>query len=182
MPSLAVVALASIMAHAAEVPLGSRSLEGHIITRVLAVDPVNHQVTIEDTNKSPVSIQLTEKAKALGNLKVGDKVDIHVVRSVAYVLDTNVEAAPGVSDESMTIRATQDNPDPGGEAVRKVKVTSKITRIDLEKHEVTLLPPEGELTVLKVEDPQLQARMKKLQVGQTINAIYTEVMKVKTSR
>jgi hypothetical protein len=26
------------------------------------------------------------------------------------------------------------------------------------------------------------ARMKKLQVGQTINAIYTEVMKIKTSR
>lgn len=185
-PSLAVVTLASIMAaigftaHASEVPLGSHSMEGHIVTRVLAVDPANHQVTIEDANKSPVSIQLTEKAKTLNNLKVGDKVDIHVIRSVAYVLDTNVDAAPGVSNES--VRTTQHNPDPGGEAVRKVKVTSKITRIDLKKHEVTLLPPEGELTVLKVEDPQLQAKMKKLQVGQTINAIYTEVMKIKTSR
>ena len=153
-----------------------------IVTRVLAVDPENHQVTIEDANKSPVSIQLTEKAKTLDNLKVGDKVDIHVVRSVAYVLDTNVDAAPGGSNESMTIRATQDNPDPGSEGVRKVKVTSKITHIDLKKHEVTLLPPDGELTVLKVEDPQLQVRMKKLQVGQTINAIYTEFMKIKTSR
>jgi hypothetical protein len=47
---------------------------------------------------------------------------------------------------------------------------------------VTLLPPEGEAKVMKVEDPKLQARMKKLQVGQTINAIYTEVMHVKTSR
>lgn len=185
-PSLAVVTLASIMAvigftaHASEVPLGSHSMEGHIVTRVLAVDPANHQVTIEDANQSPVSIQLTEKAKTLNNLKVGDKVDIHVIRSVAYVLDTNVDAAPGVSNES--VRTTQHNPDRGGEAVRKVKVTSKITRIDLKKHEVTLLPPEGELTVLKVEDPQLQAKMKKLQVGQTINAIYTEVMKIKTSR
>lgn len=187
-PSLTVVVLASIMAaigfaaHAAEVPLGSHSMEGHIVTRVLAVDPANHQVTIEEANKNPVSIQLTEKAKTLSNLKVGDKVDIHVVRTVAYVLDTNVDAAPGVSNESVVVRATQDNPDPGGEAVRRVKVTSKITRIDLKKHEVTLLPPEGELTVLKVEDPQLQERMKKLQVGQTINAIYTEVMKIKTSR
>ncbi|MGA3828259.1 hypothetical protein ACPC1M_32900, partial [Pseudomonas chlororaphis] len=76
------------------------SLEGNIITRVLAVDLVNHQVTREDTNKSPVSVQLTEKAKALGNLKVGYKVDLHVVRSVAPVLATNVEAATGVSDES----------------------------------------------------------------------------------
>lgn len=173
---------AGFTAHAAEVPLGSHALEGHVISRVLAVDPSNYQVTIEGTDKSPVTIQLTDKAKALHNLKVGDTVDIHVIRSVAYVLDTNVDSEPGVSNESMTIRATKDNPNPGGEAVRQVKVTSKITHIDLNKHEVTLLPPEGEVSVLKVEDPKLQARMKKLQVGQTINAIYTEVLKVKTSR
>ncbi|WP_160107140.1 hypothetical protein [Pseudomonas izuensis] len=182
-----VVALASIIstagfARAADVPLGSHSMEGHIVTRVVAVDPANYQVTVEGPDKSPVPIQLTDKAKALHNLKVGDTVDIHVMRSVAYVLDTDVDGAPGVSNESMTIRATKDNPNPGGEAVRQVKVTSKITRIDLKRHEVTLLPPEGKETVLKVEDPKLQARMKKLQVGQTINAIYTEVMHVKTSR
>ena len=183
-----VVALVSIMSTAgftareADVPLGSDAMEAHIITRVLAVDPANYQVTIEDTNKSPVPIQLTEEAKALHNLRVGDKVEIHVIRSVAYVLDTHVDSARGISNESMSIRATKDNPNPGGEAVRRVKVTSKITHIDLKKHEVTLLPPEGKVTVLKVEDPQLQTRMKKLQVGQTVNAIYTEVLKVKTSR
>ncbi|MCW8277740.1 hypothetical protein IMF27_20815 [Pseudomonas sp. PCH199] len=183
-----VVALASIMstagltASAAEVPLGSHAMEGHLISRVLAVDPANYQVTIEGPDKSPVQLQLTDKAKALHNLKVGDNVDIQVIRSVAYVLDTNVDKEPGVSNESRTIRATKDNPNPGGEAFRRVKVTSKITHIDLKKHEVTLLPPEGKVTVLKVENPDLQVRMKKLQVGQTINVIYTEVLKVKTSR
>lgn len=181
-------ALASIMfitgytVSAAEVPLGSNTMEGHAVTQVLAVDPANYQVTVEGTDKNPVTIQLTDQAKALHNLKVGDKVDIDVVRSVAYVLDTNVGGAPGVSNEAMAIRANKDNPNPGGEAVRQVKVTSKITHIDLKKHEVTLLPPEGKVKVLKVEDPNLQARMKKLKVGQTVNAIYTEVMKVKTSR
>ncbi|WP_131107143.1 hypothetical protein [Pseudomonas sp. Sample_10] len=182
------IALASLFstlcltAHADDIPLGSNSMQGHIVSRVLAVDPANHQVTIEGRDKSPVPIQLTDQAKNLRNLKVGDTVDIHVVRSVAYVLDTDVGGTPGVSKESMTIRATKDNPNPGGEAVREVKVTSKITRINLKQHEVTLLPPEGEATVLKVEDPKLQERMKKLQVGQTIDAIYTEVMTVKTSR
>lgn len=174
--------LSGVTAFADEIPLGSQALEGHMITRVLAVDPANYQVTVEGADKNPVPIQLTDQAKALHNLKVGDTVDIHVIRTVAYVLDTDLDGAPGVSNQSMTIRATKDNPNPGGEAVRKVKVTSKITHIDLKKHEVTLLPPEGEVTVLKVEDPKLQARMKKLQVGQTINAIYTEVMNVKTSR
>jgi hypothetical protein len=36
--------------------------------------------------------------------------------------------------------------------------------------------------VVKIEDPDLQARMKNLKVGQTVDAIFTEVLKIKTSR
>lgn len=181
------IALASIMsaasfaAQAADIPLGSTALEGRVVTQVLAVDPANFQVTVEGADKSPVVIQLTDQAKALHNLKVGDKVELHAIRSIAYVLDSEVGGAPGITNESMTVRATKDNPNPGGEGIRRVKVTSKITHIDLKKHEVTLMPPEGKVRVLKVEDPELQARMKNLKVGQTIDAIYTEVLQVKTS-
>jgi len=105
-----------------------------------------------------------------------------VTRAVAYVLNTDVGGAPKVSDESGSIRATKDNPNPGGEAFRQVKVTSQIKKIDLKKHEVSLLPPEGKLQVVKVENPDLQARMKNLKVGQTVDAIYTEVLRVETSR
>ncbi|MEZ1318257.1 hypothetical protein QIW53_19730 [Pseudomonas fluorescens] len=177
-------ALASIvnLAHAAEIPLESKTLEGQISTRVLAVDPANYQVTIEDAQAKPLTLQLTDQAKNLHNLKVGDQVDIQVLRSVAYVLDTNVGEQPGVTHEAMVARATKDNPNPGGEAVRQVKVTSKITAIDLKKHEVTLLPPDGPVRVVKVEDPELQTRMSNLKVGQTVDAIFTEVLNVKTSR
>ncbi|NER59833.1 hypothetical protein G3435_07250 [Pseudomonas sp. MAFF212428] len=173
---------ASLAAHAAELPLGGVALEDHISTRVLAVDAANYQVTIEGPDKSQIPIQLSDKAKALPNLKVGDTVDITVARSVAYVLDTTAGGAPKVSEESGTVRATKDNPNPGGEAYRQVKVTSKITAIDLKNHEVTLLPPEGKVKVVKVENPDLQARMKNLKVGQTVDAIYTEVLTVTTSR
>jgi Cu/Ag efflux protein CusF len=98
------------------------------------------------------------------------------------VLNTTEGGAPKASEESGTIRATAANPNPGGEAFRQVKVTSKITKIDLKAHEVTLLPPEGKLQVVKVENPDLQARMKNLKVGQTVDAIYTEVLRVETSR
>lgn len=68
------------------------------------------------------------------------------------------------------------------EAFCQIKVTSKISKIDLDKHEVTLLPPEGKVQVVKVEDPDLQTRMKNLQIGQTVDAIYTEVLRIETSR
>ncbi|OPK09311.1 hypothetical protein [Pseudomonas sp. VI4.1] len=184
-PAVALASListASFTAHAADVPLGSTALERHIITHVLAVDAANYQVTVEGPDKSQVPIQLTDQAKALHNLKVGDKVDIYVIRSVAYTLDTDVNSDRGVSTKSAITRADKDYPNPGGEAFRQVKVTSKITDIDLKKHEVTLLPPEGKVKVVKVEDPELQARMKNLKVGQTVDATYTEVLEIKTSR
>ncbi|ATP49932.1 MULTISPECIES: hypothetical protein [Pseudomonas] len=182
------VALASLVfagsftAQAADVPIGSEALESHVTTKVQAIDLASRQVTVEGANGKPVTFQLTEKAKALPNLKVGDTVDIYVTRAVAYVLNTDVGGAPKVSDESGSIRATKDNPNPGGEAFRQVKVTSQIKKIDLKKHEVSLLPPEGKLQVVKVENPDLQARMKNLKVGQTVDAIYTEVLRVETSR
>ncbi len=177
-------ALASIMslAQAAEIPLGSKTLEGQIISKVLAVDAANRQVTIEDPEGKPVVIQLSDQAKNLHNLQVGDKVDIKVARSVAYVLDTNIGDQPGVSNESMVARVAKDNPNPGGEAIREVRVTSKITAINLKDHEVTLLPPEGPVRVVKVENPDLQARMGNLKVGQTVDAVLTEFLQVKTSR
>ncbi|MDE4538355.1 hypothetical protein GIB19_14140 [Pseudomonas sp. ITEM 17296] len=172
----------SFTAQAADVPIGSEALESHVTTKVQAIDLASRQVTVEGANGKPVTFQLTEKAKALPNLKVGDTVDIYVTRAVAYVLNTDVGGAPKVSDESGSIRATKDNPNPGGEAFRQVKVTSQIKKIDLKKHEVSLLPPEGKLQVVKVENPDLQARMKNLKVGQTVDAIYTEVLRVETSR
>ena len=182
------VALASLVfagsftAQAAELPIGSEALESHVTTKVQAIDLASRQVTVEGANGKPVTFQLTEKAKALPNLKVGDTVDIYVTRAVAYVLNTDVGGAPKMSDESGSIRAIQANPNPGGEAFRQVKVTSQIKKIDLKKHEVSLLPPEGKLQVVKVENPDLQARMKNLKVGQTVDAIYTEVLRVETSR
>ncbi|MFJ4387908.1 hypothetical protein ACIP02_26755 [Pseudomonas sp. NPDC089408] len=174
---------ASFAVQAADIPIGSEALESHVTTQVTAIDLANRQVTVKGPDdKKDVTFQLTEKAKTLPNLKVGDQVDIYVTRAVAYVLNTDVGGAPKATEESGTIRATAENPNPGGEAFRQVRVTSQIKKIDLKTHEVSLLPPEGKLQVVKVENPDLQARMQNLKVGQTVDAIYTEVLRVETSR
>ncbi|TRO38956.1 hypothetical protein EQ845_01645 [Pseudomonas putida] len=174
---------ASFTVQAAGIPIGSEALESHVTTQVTAIDLATRQVTVKGPDeKKDVTFQLTEKAKALPNLKVGDQVDIYVTRAVAYVLNSEVGGAPKATEESGTIRATEQNPNPGGEAFRQVKVTSQIKKIDLKTHEVSLLPPEGKLQVVKVENPDLQKRMKNLKVGQTVDAIYTEVLRVETSR
>lgn len=172
---------ASFAAHADEVPLNSDAATEHFETKVLAVDPANYRVTIEGLDKRPVAIPLTDKAKGLRNLKVGDKVDIRVTRSIDHVLDTKVGGAPGISNDAWINRANDDSL-PGGEVYRTVKVTSKITHIDANKHQVTLQRPDGKEQAVTVSDPKIQAYVMDLQVGQTVEAIYTEVLKVETSR
>ena len=175
------VTTVSLAAHADEVPLNSEASSEHFETRVLAVDPANYQVTIEGLDKRPVPIQLTDQAKALHNLKVGDKLDIRVTRSIDHVLETDVGGGAGVSNDSWINRAAHDS-FPGGEVYRTVKVTSKVTHIDINKHEVTLLRPDGNEQIVAVTNPKIQAHLPNLQVGQKVDAIYTEVLKVETSR
>ena len=187
MKSLRALALASLVtsvsfsARADEVPLSSDASNEHFETQVLAVDPANYRVTIEGLDKRPVSIPLTDQAKAMRNLKVGDKVDIRVTRSVDYVLNTSVDGAPSVSNDSWINRAPPDSL-PGGEVFSALKVTSKITNIDMKKNEVTLLRPDGKEVVVTVNNPKIQAQMLNLQIGQTVDAIQVEVLKVETSR
>ncbi|QGW79311.1 hypothetical protein GPJ81_22290 [Pseudomonas alkylphenolica] len=172
---------ASFSAQAQDILIGGTAIEDDVVTNVLAIDKDKRVVTVAGPKDSQVPIQLSEQAKALDNLKVGDRVNVHVTRSVATVLDTTVGGEPGASKEAGVIRATKDNPNPGGEAFRQIKITSKITKIDLKTHEVTLLPPEGPQKVVKVEDPELQKKMDKLKEGQTVDLIYTDVLKITTS-
>lgn len=94
---VSLVATASLAAHADEVPLNGDAASEHFESVVLAVDPANHQVTIEGLEKRPVSFQLSDQTKALRNLKVGDKIEMRITRSIDYVLDTDVGGTPGVS-------------------------------------------------------------------------------------
>lgn len=175
------VSTASLAAHAEEIPLNSEASNEHFQTQVLAVDSAKHQVTIEGLDKRPVPFQLTDQAKALHNLKVGDKVDIRVTRSIDYVLDTDVNGKPAVSNDTWVNRASPDNL-PGGEMYRTVKVTLKVTGVDVTNHQVALLHPDGSEQVVTVVDPKVQAKLKDFRAGQTVDAIHTEVLKVETSR
>ncbi|MCP6695050.1 hypothetical protein [Pseudomonas donghuensis] len=181
--AFAVVSLlsaASFTVQAEDILIDAVATEDVVNTKVLAVDLDKRVVTVAGPENSEVPIQVSEQAKALHNLKVGDLVNITVNRSVATVLETDLTKAPGISKEAGVIRATKDNPNPGGEAFRQIKVTSKITKIDLKTHEVTLTPPEGPQKVVKVEDPDLQARMKNLKVGQSVVIVYTDVLTITT--
>lgn len=169
----------SLSAYAADIPLSGVVEADEVVTKVLAVDAAKHQVVLEGAGGKQVHVQLSDQAKDLGNLKVGDQVKVLVTHSVVAVLDTDVEKGlPDASQSSGVIRATKDNPSPGGEAYRQVQVQLKITAIDLKKNQLTFEGPNGNKKVVNVEKPEVQARLKNLKVGQSVVVTYTDVLKV----
>ncbi|MNF40384.1 hypothetical protein D3C84_213880 [compost metagenome] len=173
----------SLSAYAADIPLSAVVEANQVVTEVISVDAANRQVVLKGAEGQPVKIQMTEKAKDLGNLKAGDKVQIDVIRSVAASLDTNIDKGlPGTVERVGEMRASENNPNPGGEAYRQIKVELKITAIDVKKNEVTLQNPAGLTKTIKVEKPEVQAKLKDLKVGQSVVVVYTDVLKVTTQR
>ncbi|MVV49195.1 hypothetical protein EJA72_13250 [Pseudomonas sp. PB120] len=172
---------ASLSAMAADIPLSAVVVADRVDTEVLAVDAANHQVVLKGPEGQEVPVQLTDKAKNLGKLKVGDKVRIDVTHSAAAYLDTDVDKGlPGSTERTGEVRAGKDNPNPGGEAYRQVQVQLLITKIDLAKNQVTLKNPAGQSKTLDVERPEVQAKLKDLKVGQSVVVTYTDILKVTT--
>ena len=174
-----VLSTVSLSVMAADIPLSAVVEADQVTTKVLAVDAANHQVVLEGAEGRQVHVQLSDKAKDLGNLKVGDQITVEVIRSIAAYLDTDVDKGlPGSIERTGEIRATKDNPNPGGEAFRQVQVQLQITKIDLANNQVTFKGPRGHSKTVNVEKPEVQKKLKDLKVGQSVVVTYTDVLKV----
>lgn len=178
-----VLSAASLGAVAADIPLSAVVEADKVSTKVVSVDVANRQVVLEGPEGRQVHVQLTEKAKNLDNLKVGDQVDVEVTRAVAAYLDTDVDKGlPGTVERTGEVRAAPGSANPGGEAYRQVQVQLKITHIDLKKNQVTLENPAGQSKILDIERPEVQAKLKDLKVGQSVNVVYTDILTVTSKR
>ncbi|EJZ59022.1 hypothetical protein V9L13_10475 [Pseudomonas sp. RSB 5.4] len=174
-----VLSATSFGAMAADIPLSATVEADQVTTKVLAVDAANHQVVLEGAEGRQVHVQLSDKAKNLANLKVGDLVKVEVQRSVAAYLDTDVDKGlPGTVERSGELRNAPGTENPGGEAYRQIQVQLKITKIDLKQNQVTLENPAGQSKILDVKKPEIQAKLKDLKVGQSVVVTYTDVLKV----
>lgn len=174
-----VLSATSFVAMAADIPLSATIEADQVTTKVLAVDATNHQVVLEGAEGRQVHVQLSDKAKNLANLKVGDLVKLEVQRSVAAYLDTDVDKGlPGTVERSGELRKAPGSENPGGEAYRQIQVQLKITKIDLKNNQVTLQNPQGQSKTLDVKKPEIQAKLKDLKVGQSVVVTYTDVLKV----
>ncbi|MCD1125470.1 hypothetical protein LPW36_05480 [Jinshanibacter sp. LJY008] len=166
-------------AQADTIPLSRNVQTELLVAEVVSVDQSNHVVVLAGKDGENISFQLTDRAKDLEHLKAGDMIKATVKRSIAVALETDVnKAAPTMLTKEEVSKATKDNPTPNANALRQVNLSLKINHIDLKKHRITFEGPTGRNKVVSVKDPNIQARMKDLKVGESVQVTYTDLVKI----
>jgi Cu/Ag efflux protein CusF len=179
---LAVTAQTQAPAPASTAPGGSFELAHEQEVRTATVVDIDKQsrfVTLREGKGSTheFTIEVGPEVRNFDQLKVGDLVIATYRAAAALELLPAGSAPTGVVTASDAARAPKGTL-PGAAADRAISITSKLTAIDLTKHTVTLQGPDGKQRVVEVKDPERQARMTKLRVGDLVRITYVEAMAI----
>jgi len=164
---------------AAEKPLSVKKEQAVTATAtVQAIDLQKRVVTLKGSKGNVFDITVSEQARNLPQLKVGDEVVAQYYESIALRLVKPGEGVAGVQESEGLARAKQGEK-PGGMLARQLTLTATITAIDMKKQKVTLKGPEGKTVTVKAEDPK---NLEKVKVGDEIEITYTEALAISVEK
>jgi Cu/Ag efflux protein CusF len=141
---------------------------------VTAIDMATRSVTLKGEDGTETTIQVDERARNLGQVKVGDTVKVAYVQALAWNMSKSTKAEPTVEVEEAAGRA-QEGEKPGGMAGRRVSATVTIEAIDIEQGTVTLKGPAGNSRTVKALNPD---NLTKVKVGDLVDITYTEAVAI----
>jgi Cu/Ag efflux protein CusF len=141
----------------------------HATVVVTSLDKSARKLTVKKPDGDKVTLQAAPDVKAYDHLKVGDKIDIDYMESVALSF-LPPGTKPSASEKTMR----------GGEmgtagGAREVTASAEIISVDAAANKVTFKGPRGVRTVV-VQDPALQSKLPSLKPGQVVQLTYTEAM------
>jgi hypothetical protein len=110
-------------------------------------------------------------------VQAGDQVTAHYQSAVAVQVMPADSAQAGVDYQAGQATAPKGS-EPGMKAGQTVTVTSKLSAVDLKNHTVTLTGPDGKERTIEVKNPERQAQLSKLKVGDMVVATYVEALAV----
>jgi hypothetical protein len=142
---------------------------------VTAIDMATRNVTLQGADGRETTIHVDERARNLGQVKVGDLVTVAYTEAIAWKLNKSAKAAPTAEVEEAAGRA-KPGEKPGGAAARRITITATIEAIDEANGTVTLKGPQGNSRTIKARNP---ANLKKVKVGDLVDISYTEAVAIK---
>ena len=174
--------LGAAIAHAADTsqqeappPAGgvSRTIEAQ--ATVTAIDMATRTVTLKTADGQEKTLHVDERARNLGQVKVGDVVRVAYTEALAWKVNKSKKQEPSAEVEAAAATA-QPGQKPAGGAARRVTITAKVEAIDLDQGTVTLSGPQGNTRTIKARNPD---NLKKVKVGDLVDITYTEAIVLK---
>lgn len=147
---------------------------GDVITltaTVQAVDLENRLVTLKGERGRVVTVNVSEEARNLDQVQVGDRVTIKYREAMAIRLIKDVTSG-GVTERRETLSGTRAalGQKPSATLRDKVEIVANVIAINQKTRKVTLQGPEQAVTVKAPRDVNL----KEIRVGDQVQAIYVE--------
>jgi hypothetical protein len=147
--------------------------------KITAIDSSTRAVTLKGASGDSVTVNAGPLVR-LDLLKVGQTVNAQYYRSVAFLVNPpqGGNGVPVSSDQFAQVTA-QPMQAPGGVALRMVKVSGTVVGVDLSSNSISVVNPSGgQVYTIDVTDPARIAMLPSLHVGDTINAVVSQVLAV----
>lgn len=147
--------------------------------RVQAIDLKTRKVTLKPKNGKVFTIQVSEDARNLPQLRVGDTVVAKYTEAVAVDINRDTSTG-GITSRKESVSGTRAplGAMSGGTVRNTVEIIANVLAIDAKTRRVTFQGPENTLTV-KVP---AEVKMNKLEVGDQVRLTYVEELAISVER
>lgn len=139
---------------------------------VQAVDYKNRTITLKGPNGNVATLHVHGRIKNLGQVKVGDKLEVEFYKSVVLYVARGGGKPEAVDEISVGVAPRGQKP--GVEAVNVLEITAKVEAVDYKKHTLTLTGPQGGTVTLKVD--KRAKHFKEIKKGDMVVARVTEAI------
>jgi hypothetical protein len=147
-------------------PRAEKTGIAHASVEVAAIDKTARKITVKMPSGEKAQIHVPTDVQAFDKLKVGDKIDVDYMQSVALGF-----LPPGTKPSVSEVAAAGP-----GMAGRQMSVSAEVIKVDPANNQVTFKGPKGTHRIVTVQDPDLQARLPNLKPGQVVVLQYTEAV------
>ena len=146
--------------------------------KVQAIDLATREVTLVGPEGSVFTVHAGDAVRNLDKVKVGDTVVTTYYASTVLVLSAPGTEVPDNQVKTAMARAAKGQM-PAGALGTKMVVTGTVVSVDLAHHTISLVNPSGGMVhMFNVTDPQRQAALKRVKVGDSLTAVGTEAFAI----
>ncbi|HXI55773.1 MAG TPA: hypothetical protein VNO55_06925 [Polyangia bacterium] len=146
--------------------------------KVQAIDLATREVTLVGPEGNVFAVHAGDAVRNLDKVKVGDTVVATYYASIVLVLSAPGTQVPDNQVNAARTRAAKGQM-PAAALSTKMIVTGTVVGVDLVTHRISLVNSSGGMVhTLDVTDPQRQAALKRVKVGDSLTAIGTEAFAI----